>query len=243
MQEDQQRRIEEENRRRMDEEKRKREEEERRRKMEEEQKKLEEERMKMQQERLLMEAEKNRKMQVPIPYEIIKPNVPDYSLFYEQQKKELADQMRYLQEQRQKFRDELERYEYGQRILQQENIKILEEGKERDRLRESKQQMYDPFTFKDTPAKTFYMGYTQKKYKIANQTFPERVSYSNNKMTDQDLVNDIYNQYQSQINYKTINNSLCHTCGKFIASQMNNSQYNYGLSNNLCPGCGKIVLQ
>lgn len=220
--------------------KRRRYEEERRRKMGEEQMKLDEERRKIQEDRLRLEAERNRQMANQRPYEEI-PKIPDNSRLYEEQKQDLVDQMEYLKDQRQKFRNEIKKYEQGQKMLEEENIRIIEEEREKDRLRASKQQsLYDTFSYKDTEVKTFYSGYVQKKYTNAAIPFPERSTFTINIKNEQ---RNLIDNRGSNIKYNEINNSLYPACGKMLSSHIKNSQYNYVQIDNLCPGCGRMMQQ
>ena len=128
--------------------------------------------------------------------------------------------MQYYQQQRKRFRDEIRKYEQGQKLLEEENIKIREEERERERLRESKQQYYDSFIYKDTEIKTFYTEYVQQKYEIADQPFPERNT----------LTINIKNESSVNAN----NSWICPGCGKiFPVSRMGS----------ICPGCGNLTMQ
>jgi len=93
--------------------------------------------------------------------------------------------------------------------LEEENIKIIEEEREQNRLRESKQQFHDSFSYKDTETKTFYTKYIQQKYTVAEQPFPERNTFTINIKNEQ--INENLND-----NYF---NSSCPECGKFIVQQ------------------------
>ena len=92
-----------------------------------------------------------------------------------------------------------------------------------DSIRETKQQQYyDPFSYKDTQIKTFYTGYVQKKYEIANQPFPERNT----------LTINIKNEINMSRNNEA---SLCKECGNLLRQSR--------IIDNTCPGCGKTIRQ
>ena len=148
--------------------------------------------------------------------------------------------MKYLQDQRKKLRDGIKQFEQGQKLLLQQNLRIMEEEKENDRLRASKQPQV--FSYKDTEIKTFYMGNVQQKYKVADQPFPERSTFTIN-IKDERIVNDNYNSESNiNTNYNNIHNSLCPGCGRMTTSHIKNSTYNYLKVDNSCPGCGRMLL-
>ena len=176
----------------MEEEQKRKNEEQRRKKMEEEQSKLDEERRKLQQERLRMEAENNRKMEQERMSYYERKSIPDNSEIYEKGKQDILEQMKYLKEKTQRIKDEIRKFEIGQKELEEESMRIRQEEMERERLRSSRaQKSYNPLSYKDTETKTFYTGYVQQKYISGGQSFPER--------------NMSYNQY---------GNRICLDCGK-----------------------------
>ena len=159
--------------------------------------------------------------------------------------------MKYLQEQRKRFRDGIKTFENGQKVLIKENVRIIEEERERDKLRSSKQtqvQVYDPFSYKDTETKTFYTGYIQQKYTNSETPFPERNTYTINVNNSHNNMNDYYSygQYSSErnsnYNYNEVSSSICHDCGKFKNTNIQNGKFNYAQINNPCPNCGKAII-
>ena len=139
--------------------------------------------------------------------------------------------MKFYKQQRKRFSNQIKQYEDGQRLLEEENIKIIEDQRERERLMDSQKAKYsDGFSYKDTQEKTFHNRYIQQKYKNADTSFPERSTYTIN-------IKNISsnNGYIDNYRFKEVNNkSICPGCGKLILSQVSGSYVN------LCSGCGKI---
>ena len=198
-----------------------------------EQNQLNEERKRLELERLRLEREKNRKLEEKKE----RPPMPDNSQFYRAQKNELANQMRYYKEQRRRFSNQIRQYEEGQKLLEEENQQMLEDQRERERLRGSQQQDYDPFAYKNAQTKTFYTGYVQQKYKIADNSFPERNTYTINIKNSN--INDDYN-YGNNYSFKNVShNSICPGCGKMVASYVGRN-YSFSKVDHICGQCGKL---
>ena len=139
--------------------------------------------------------------------------------------------MGYLRGQRQKLLEELEKYKKGKKLLEEQNLKILEEQNSRKKIRDNKHQTYHVLNYKDTQLKTFYMEYVQQRYKVANEPFPQRNLYTIN-------IKD------EQANIDINNNEMCPGCGRMFACQMQNANYNLiKFDNGLCPGCGRMIAQ
>ena len=170
--------------------------------------------------------------------------MPDNSKFYQDKKRELADQMRFYQEQRRRFSNQIRQYEEGQKLLEEENYKILEEQMEREREREllkQNQKKYDDsFGYKDTGTKTFYTEYVQQKYKIADGSFPNRNTYTINIRNSEMNSNKNSLNLSKNYSFKDISNKvMCPGCGKYIVSNVGGN-FSYVKVNHLCPGCGKL---
>ena len=185
---------------------------------------MEEEKQKLQLEKLTIESERNRQYEEKTKLKNVRPPMPDNSLYYQEKAKELDDQMRFYQEQRRRFSNQLKQYEDGQKLLEEENIRIIASQEERERL--SQQPQYDPYTFRGGRAKTFYSGYDQ------TSNFPQRNTYTYKvrKVMSSSNTNDFDNYGFKNIIHKT----TCPNCEKFVSSQMETSYVN------LCSDCGKI---
>ena len=104
---------------------------------------------------------------------------PDNSKMIEMQKQQILNKMKYLRDQTLKYRDEINKFEQGKKYLEEENMRLMQEQKERELLRANKQkQMNEPIAYRDTETKTFYTGRVQQKYSNSGQAFDERYSHS-----------------------------------------------------------------
>ena len=137
--------------------------------------------------------------------------------------------MRYYQDQRRRFSNQIRQYDVGPELFEDDNYNMLE----------NQQLVYDPYTYKNTPGKTLYTRYVQQKYNVTDGSIPGRRTYTLN------LKNSRLNSNASGYNYgnnysfkKLSNTSLCPDCGKLNASYAG-SQYTFKV-NHLCPDCGKI---
>ena len=124
-----------------------------------------------------------------------------------------------------------------------------------------KKEKIEELQFKNTPVKTFYSEYIQKKYTIAEVPFPERRSYlvnitqemintnSNiNANFNQNLFIQNANIQRNQFLYAQNGNMECPGCGRMLYNQMNNFeivQRNDAAQNEecLCPECNKEVIE
>ena len=146
--------------------------------------------------------------------------------------------MQYLRDQTLKYRDEIIKFEEGKKYLEEENMKLMQEQKERELLRANKQKpVYRPMAYKDTEIKTFYTGRVQQKYIIAGQPFEERYSNGYNA----DFCQNCGKIVLPEQNNTDINNTVCLNCGKMVLSS-SIGQNNNDINNPLCQTCGKIVL-
>ena len=158
---------------------------------------------------------------------------PDNSKMIEMQKQQILNKMKYLRDQTLKYRDEINKFEQVKKYLEEENMRLMQEQKERELLRANKQkQMNEPISYKDTETKTFYTGRVQQKYSNSGQAFDERYSYN------KDLCQTCGKIVLPGQNNNDINNPLCLNCGKIVLPGQNNNDIN----NQLCQTCGKIVL-
>ena len=166
--------------------------------------------------------------------------------------------MKYFQNQRRKFAEEIEKMEKEKREI--------EYDEQREILRENNKQYIDIFTYKDTEIKTFYSEYRQSKYKVKEEPLEERktitISIKNGDNLTENLIDsyDMVKTEERKENYNLnenftfndnqnilINNQLiadennlrCFECGRIPNKEINLLE----LDNVICPGCGRMTIQ
>ena len=116
-------------------------------------------------------------------------------------------------------------------------------------VKEIKKKVVQPIKFEDVPIKTFYHGYIQKRYTVAEGPFPERNSYTIN------IISNMVNT-SSEMN-ANCGNTLCPGCGRMTLCQKNemtqriqNTKIELNEENAMeqkeeciCPNCQKAVIQ
>lgn len=107
-------------------------------------------------------------------------------------------------------------------------------------VKEVKKKIVQPLQFEDVPIKTFYHGYIQKRYTVAEGPFPERNSYSIN------IISDMVNT-SSEMN-GNCGCMLCPGCGRMTQKSQNiqieQSENDVQQKEEcICPNCEKAEVQ
>lgn len=108
-------------------------------------------------------------------------------------------------------------------------------------VKEVKKKVVQPLQFVDVPIKTFYHGYIQKRYTVAEGPFPERNSYTIN------IISDMVNT-SSEMNGNCGCCMLCPGCGRMTQKSQNiqieqNENDMQQKEECICPNCDKAEVQ